>query len=55
MELRKLGLTNESVSVVCLGGWHIGNGAIPEEQDSIRLMHRAIDLGINFFDNAWGL
>jgi len=53
MELRKLGLTNESVSVVCLGGWHIGNGAIEDEAESIRLMHRAIDLGINFFDNAW--
>jgi aryl-alcohol dehydrogenase-like predicted oxidoreductase len=53
MEYRKLGLTNESVSVVCLGGWHIGNGSIPEEQDAIRLMHRALDMGINFFDNAW--
>jgi aryl-alcohol dehydrogenase-like predicted oxidoreductase len=39
-----------------LGGWHSVAHAALEKQDeseSIRLMHEAIDEGINFFDNAW--
>jgi predicted aldo/keto reductase-like oxidoreductase len=39
-----------------LGGWHSVAPAAMEkadESDSIRLMHAAIDEGINFFDNAW--
>ena len=51
METRILGRTGESVSSVCLGGWHIG--AIPDESESIRVMHAAMDEGINFFDNSW--
>ncbi|NUQ61662.1 MAG: aldo/keto reductase [Pirellulales bacterium] len=47
---RALGKTGQKVSILCLGGWHIGS--IPE-QEAIRLMHQAIDEGINFFDNAW--
>ncbi len=53
MEQRKLGNTGESVSTVCLGGWHIGPGSIPEERDSLRVIREAIDLGINFLDNSW--
>jgi aryl-alcohol dehydrogenase-like predicted oxidoreductase len=53
MELRQLGGTGEYVSIVCLGGWHIGAGAIPDEAESIRVMHAALDRGVNFFDNAW--
>jgi predicted aldo/keto reductase-like oxidoreductase len=37
--------------MVALGGWHIG--AVPDEAEAIRIMHAAIDEGINFFDNAW--
>ena len=48
---RVLGRTNERVSILCLGGWHIGAAASKEE--SFRIMHAAIDEGINFFDNAW--
>ncbi len=51
METRVLGRTGESVSSVCLGGWHIG--AIPDELESILLMHAAMDEGVNFFDNSW--
>ena len=47
---RPLGKTGEKVSILCLGGWHIG--AI-EEQLAIRIMHEAIDDGLTFFDNAW--
>src|SRR4051812_18244499 len=48
MWYRKLGKTGAMVSVVGLGGHHIG---IPAEEVGIRIMHAAIDRGINFFDN----
>ena len=48
---RALGRTGEMLSIVCIGGWHIG--AVPEHNEAIRIMHAAIDEGVNFFDNAW--
>jgi predicted aldo/keto reductase-like oxidoreductase len=48
---RPLGRTRERVSVLCLGGWHIGS--VKDDREAIRIMHAAIDEGINFFDNAW--
>ena len=49
---RPLGNTGEQVSLLCLGGYHIGQSHV-SEKESLRLMHAAIDGGINFFDNAW--
>lgn len=48
---RILGKTGQSVSLLCLGGWHIND--VGDRAESIRIMHAAIDAGINFFDNAW--
>src|SRR5438128_10209621 len=48
---RPLGKTGERVSMLCLGGWHIG--AVKDENEAIRIMHAAIDEGLTFFDNAW--
>jgi len=48
---RPLGKTGVNVSLVCLGGWHIG--AVKDEKEAIKIMHAAIDEGITFFDNAW--
>jgi aryl-alcohol dehydrogenase-like predicted oxidoreductase len=48
---RPLGRTGVNVSMLCLGGWHIGS--IQNADDAIRVMHTAIDEGITFFDNAW--
>jgi aryl-alcohol dehydrogenase-like predicted oxidoreductase len=48
---RVLGRTGERVSILCLGGWHIG--AVTDEKEAIRIMHAAIDQGLTFFDNAW--
>ena len=53
MEMRALGKTGEQVSIVCLGGWHIGPGTIEDETAAIRLMHEAIDREVSFFDNSW--
>lgn len=47
---RPLGTTGVDVSILCLGGFHIG---VPPEAEGIRLIHTAIDHGITFMDNAW--
>jgi len=51
MPTRVLGRTGERVSIIGLGGWHIGS--IKNEGEAIRLMHAAIDEGVTFFDNCW--
>jgi aryl-alcohol dehydrogenase-like predicted oxidoreductase len=53
MKYRRLGKTNFEVSEVSLGTWQIGGswGSV-SEKDAIRLLHAAIDQGINFFDTA---
>lgn len=48
---RRLGRTDEQVSILCLGGWHIG--AVEDKNEAVRIMHAAIDEGMTFFDNAW--
>src|SRR5260370_33282487 len=47
---RILGKTGQRVSIICLGGWHIG--AVPAEKETIRIMPPAIGEGITFSDNA---
>src|SRR5262249_23953348 len=47
---RVLGKTGQRVSIICLGGAHIGRG---EDSESTPTQHPPIDEGINFFDNAW--
>ncbi len=48
---RPLGKTGERVSIISLGGWHIG--AIQDKKEAIRIQHAAIDEGVTFFDSAW--
>ena len=48
---RVLGRTGQRVSIICLGGWHIGS--VKEDAEAVRIMHAAIDGGLTFFDNAW--
>ncbi len=52
MLYRKFGKTGETVSAIGLGGSHIGKPTLTQA-DSVRLMHEAIDRGINFMDNCW--
>lgn len=51
MIYKTLGRTNEKVSAIGLGGHHIGRQK--DEQESIKIIHSAIDRGINFMDNSW--
>src|ERR1700687_3777476 len=48
---RTLGSTGEEVSVIGVGGSHIGKPK--DENESMRIMRTAIDSGINFMDNSW--
>jgi len=47
---RKLGKTGVDVSMVALGGYHLG---IPPEQEAIRIIRTALDHGMSFLDNCW--
>ena len=51
MPFRTLGRTKERISAIGLGGFHIGQPK--DEQESIQIIRRAIDSGINFMDNSW--
>ena len=51
MLYRQLGRSGEQVSVIGLGGHHIGRQK--DEKESIQIIRAAIDGGINFMDNCW--
>jgi aryl-alcohol dehydrogenase-like predicted oxidoreductase len=51
MPYRILGKTNERVSAIGLGGYHLGHPSDPA--DAIRIVRSAIDRGITFMDNCW--
>ena len=53
MRYKPLGRTGIEVSSISFGAWAIGGtwGAV-DDQESMRTLHRALDLGVNFFDTA---
>jgi len=52
MEHRPLGRTGVSVSKFCLGAMMFGDWGNKDHDESIRIIHRALDSGINFIDTA---
>ena len=52
MEHRTLGRTGVSVSKLCLGAMMFGEWGNPDHDETIRIIHRALDAGINFVDTA---
>src|SRR5271168_2742883 len=52
MELRNLGTTGVRVSPLCLGAMMFGAWGNTDHDDSIRIIHRALEAGINFIDTA---
>jgi aryl-alcohol dehydrogenase-like predicted oxidoreductase len=52
MEQRPLGRTGTQVSPLCLGAMMFGAWGNTDHEDSIRIIHRALDAGINFIDTA---
>lgn len=49
---RTLGSTGERVSVIGLGGWHLGFPSL-SDNESVRIIRTAVDAGVNFLDNSW--
>jgi len=49
---RKLGRTETEVSIVGIGGYHLGLKQVTEK-DAIQIIRTALDEGINFLDNCW--
>ncbi len=52
MDYRVLGTTGVKVSPLCLGAMMFGPQGNPDHDDSARIIHRALDGGINFVDTA---
>jgi len=52
MDYRTLGTTGVQVSQLCLGAMMFGAWGNPDHDDSVRIIHRAVDAGINFVDTA---
>jgi aryl-alcohol dehydrogenase-like predicted oxidoreductase len=52
MEQRPFGRTGVSVSKLCLGAMMFGEWGNKDHDDSMRIIHRALDAGINFIDTA---
>jgi aryl-alcohol dehydrogenase-like predicted oxidoreductase len=52
MELRTLGRTGVRVSALCLGAMMFGQWGNPDQDESVRIVLRALDAGVNFVDTA---
>jgi aryl-alcohol dehydrogenase-like predicted oxidoreductase len=52
MDYRMLGSTGVEVSPLCLGAMMFGAWGNPDHDESVRIIHRALDAGINFIDTA---
>jgi len=54
MKYRKLGRTNYEVSEIGYGMWGMAGWTGSDDEESLKSMQKAVDLGCNFFDTAWG-
>src|SRR5437764_10153333 len=54
MQYRTLGRTGWRVSEVGYGMWGLAGWTGSEDRESLESLHRAVALGCNFFDTAWG-
>ena len=53
MQYRELGRTGWKVSALSFGSWAIGSAWGPvDEAESMAALHRAVEMGVNFFDTA---
>ncbi|MFC1607780.1 aldo/keto reductase [Candidatus Latescibacterota bacterium] len=53
MPMRPLGKTGEMVSLMAFGGGSRYAGLVKTEKEAEEMIHRAIELGVNYFDNAY--
>ena len=52
MLYRNFGRTNEKISAIGMGGFHLGKNAVTDAE-ATRLIHEGVDRGITFMDNCW--
>ena len=52
MLYRRFGRTQEMISAIGMGGFHLGKSAV-SDAEAVRLVHEGIDRGITFIDNCW--
>jgi predicted aldo/keto reductase-like oxidoreductase len=48
---RRFGRYDDLISIIGLGGYHLG--LVETVKEAVRIVHAAIDAGVNFLDNAW--
>ncbi len=48
---RQFGRHDDRVSIIGLGGYHLGK--MKSVTEAVRIVHEAVDAGVNFLDNAW--
>jgi aryl-alcohol dehydrogenase-like predicted oxidoreductase len=53
MNYRRFGRTNWKVSEIGYGMWGMGGWSGSDDEESLKSLQRAVDLGCNFFDTAW--
>src|SRR6266704_5972256 len=53
MNYRRFGRTDWLVSEIGCGMWGMGSWSGSDDEESLRSLQRAVDLGCNFFDTAW--
>lgn len=54
MQYRRFGRTDWKVSEIGYGMWGMGGWSGSDDEQSLRSLQTAVDLGCNFFDTAWG-
>jgi aryl-alcohol dehydrogenase-like predicted oxidoreductase len=52
MIYRRFGRTDEMISAIGMGGFHLGKNAVSDDE-AVRLIHEAVDRGVTFMDNCW--
>ena len=52
MLYRRFGRTDEMISAIGMGGFHLGKSAVTDDE-AVRLLHEGVDRGITFIDNCW--
>jgi aryl-alcohol dehydrogenase-like predicted oxidoreductase len=53
MHYRKFGRTNWNISEIGYGMWGMGSWSGSDDEESLRSLQLAVDMGCNFFDTAW--
>jgi aryl-alcohol dehydrogenase-like predicted oxidoreductase len=54
MKYRRFGRTNWEISEIGYGMWGLASWKDTDDEETLRSLQTAVDMGCNFFDTAWG-